>query len=223
MVQDLPLVITISRQLGSGGAFLGQRLAEKMKMLYLDREIINKVAEELGALPKNLEWRDERIISKWQSIINSMAYTESALYSPAEYIMPSDKEIFKAESDIILKIANERSAVIIGRGSSYILKNHPNHASIYLHANVEFRKQRLQEIYGVSSKDAIKSIESTDKFRARYIHELTGHEMNDARQYHLSIDTGVLGLEKAENLIYDYLSTRFGDVESFQGFMNQSP
>jgi cytidylate kinase len=57
--------------------------------------------------------------------------------------MLSDKEIFKAESDIILKIANERSAVIIGRGSSYILKNHPNHASIYLHANVEFRKQRL--------------------------------------------------------------------------------
>jgi len=214
MVHELPLVITISRQLGSGGAFLGQRLADKMKMLYLDREIINKAAEELGALPKNLEWRDERIISKWLSIINSMAYAESALYSPAEYIMPSDKEIFKAESDIILKIANERSAVIIGRGSSYILQNHPKHVSIYLYADVEFRKKRLQEIYGVTSEEAIKYIESTDKMRARYIQELTGHEMNDARQYHLSIDTGVLGLEKAENLIYDYLRTRFRDVDS---------
>ncbi len=214
MAHELPLVITISRQLGSGGAFLGHRLAEKMKMLYLDREIINKVSEKLGILPENLEWRDERIISKWQSIINLIAYAESGLYSPAEYIMPPDKEIFKAESDIILKIANERSAVIIGRGSSYILQNHPNHVSIYLHADVEFRKQRLQEIYSVSSKDAIKSMESADKFRARYLHELTGHEMNDARQYHLSIDTGVLGLEKSENLIYDYLRTRFGDVDS---------
>ncbi|GAB6106059.1 cytidylate kinase-like family protein [Fusibacter bizertensis] len=214
MVQGLPLVITINRQLGSGGAFLGRQLAEKLKMLYLDREIINKVAEELGTLPENLEWRDERIISKWQAIINSIGYSQSVLYSPAEYIMPSDKEIFKAESDIILKIANERSAVIIGRGSSYILQNHPNHVSIYLHANVEFRKQRVQEIYGVSSEDAIKSMESSDKFRARYIHELTGLEMNDARQYHLSIDTGVLGLEKAENLIYDYLRTRFGNVDS---------
>ena len=216
MAMNLPLVITISRQLGSGGAFLGHRLAEKIKMLYLDREIISKVAEKLGILPENIEWRDERIISKWQSIIDSIAYSKSVLYSPAEYIyiMPSDKEIFKAESDIILKIANERSAVIVGRCSSYILQNHPNHVSIYLHADAEFRKQRLQEIYGVSSKDAIKSMESTDKFRARYIYELTGHEMNDARQYHLSIDTGVLGLGKSENLSYDYLRTRFGDVDS---------
>ena len=214
MAHELPLVITISRQLGSGGAFLGHRLAEKMKMLYLDREIINKVSEKLGILPNNLEWRDERIISQWQSTINLIAHAKSGLYSPVEYILPADKEIFKAESDIILKIANEKSAVIIGRGSSYILRNHPNHVSIYLHADVEFRKQRLQEIYGVSSKDAIKSIESTDKLRARYIHEFTGHEMNDARQYHLSIDTGVLGLEESENLIYDYLRTRFGDVDS---------
>jgi len=214
MAHELPLVITISRQLGSGGAFLGQRLAEKMKMLYLDREIINKVAEEIGILTENLEWRDERIIPKWQSIINLIASAESGLYSPAEYIMPPDKEIFKAESDIILKIANERSAVIIGRGSSYILRSHPKHVSIFLHADIEFRKQRVQELYGISTKETMKFIESTDKSRARYIYELTGRDMNDSRQYHLSIDTGVLGLEESENLIYDYLRTRFGDVDS---------
>ena len=214
MTHELPLVITISRQLGSGGTFLGQRLAEKMKMLYLDREIINKVAEKLGILTKNLEWRDEKIISKWQLIINSLAYAESTLYSSPELGMPPDKEIFKAESDIILKVANENSAVIIGRGSSYILKNHPKHVSIYLHADIEFRKQRIQKLYGISFKDAMKFIESVDKSRAIYIHELTGRDMNDSRQYHLSIDTGVLGLEGSEKVILDYLGARFGDVDS---------
>jgi len=69
MEKELPLVITISRQLGSGGALLGQKLAEKMKMLYLDREIIKEVAEKLGILTEDIEWRDERIISEWRSII----------------------------------------------------------------------------------------------------------------------------------------------------------
>ncbi|MEL7659168.1 MAG: cytidylate kinase family protein, partial [Bacillota bacterium] len=99
MVNDYPLVITISRQLGSGGAYLGQKLAEKMNMLYFDREIIKKVAEKLGLITENLEWCDEKVISRWQSIMNSMTYVQNALYSPPEYVIPSSKEIFEAETD----------------------------------------------------------------------------------------------------------------------------
>lgn len=211
MTQELPFVITISRQLGSGGSYLGQRLASKLNMLYLDREIISDVAEKLGVLAEDLESRDEKLISKWEFILNSLAYAQPEVYTLSEKILPSNKEIFQAEKDIILKVANEKRAVIIGRGGSYILRNHKNHLSIFLHADIGFRMQRLQELYGISSKEAEKSIESVDKSRARFIRELTGSDLYDTRQYHLSIDTGVLGLNGAEDLIINYLNERFGN------------
>ena len=216
MRNELPLVITISRQFGSGGAFLGGRLAEQMKMMLLDREIIDKVAKKMGVLKENLEGRDEKITSKWQSIINSVAYADSTYCTPPEYFMPNDKEIFKVESEIIRKIANENPAVIIGRGGGYILRNRPNHISIYLHADVEFRERLIQEQYSISAKAAASYVETVDKSRTRYVHETTGHDMNDARQYHLSVDTGILGMEGAEKVIMAYLGARFGDIDSIK-------
>ena len=214
MRNELPLVITISRQFGSGGAFLGGRLAEQMKMMLLDREIIDKVAKKMGVLKENLEGRDEKITSKWQSIINSVAYADSTYCTPPEYFMPNDKEIFKVESEIIRKVANENPAVIIGRGGGYILRNRPNHISIYLHADVEFRERLIQEQYSISAKAAANYVETVDKSRTRYVHDITGRDMNDARQYHLSVDTGILGLEGAEKVIMAYLGARFVDIDS---------
>ena len=217
--RELPLVITISRQLGSGGALIGQKLAEKMGMLYLDQKIVSEVAAKTGVPTGNIEWRDERIISEWWSLINMLASAQpkvdSPLFEPAMPNVPitlSTKEIFDAESEIIRRVAKEKTAVIIGRCGSFILRNHPKHVSIFLHADKEFRKQNIQEYYDVSAKDAAKLIESTDKSRSRYIHEFTGCDMNDARQYHLSIDTGVLGADEAVNLISGYIYARFGNV-----------
>ncbi|WP_416173845.1 AAA family ATPase [Dehalococcoides sp.] len=112
-----------------------------------------------------------------------------------------------------MRVAQEKPAVIIGRCGSYILRNHPKHVSVFLHADIEFRKQNVQEYYGVSAKDAAKLIVSADKSRTRYIHEFTGCDMNDVRKYHLSIDTGVLGLDGTVNLMSDYIKNRFRNVE----------
>ena len=220
MENESPLVITISRQLGSGGALLGQKLAEKLGMLYLDQKIIKEVAEKLGVLTEDIEWRDERIISEWRSVIKLLASVQPKISYPMfEMAVPnvpvtlSNKELFEAESEIISRAAKEKPAVIIGRCGSYILRNHPKHVSIFLHANIEFRKQNVQEYYGVSDKDAAQIIESADKYRIRYIHEFTGCDMNDARQYHLSIDAGVLGLDGAVNLVSEYIQNRFGYVD----------
>ncbi|MBK5247385.1 MAG: cytidylate kinase-like family protein, partial [Peptostreptococcaceae bacterium] len=125
-----------------------------------------------------------------------------------------DKEIFKVESEIIQKVANENPAVIIGRGGGYILRNRPNHISIYLHADIEFRARLIQEQYSLSAKAAGSYVETVDKSRTRYVHDITGCDMNDARQYDLSVDTGILGMEGAEKVIMAYLDARFGDVES---------
>ena len=213
MTYQSPLAITISRQFGSGGALLGKQLSKNMKMLYFDREIFNNATEELGLLTGNLEWRDEKITSKWQTLINTLAYAGAAPYSLSELMMPTDKEVFKAESKIILDAANEKSTIFVGRCSSHVLQCHPRHISVFLHADMESCVQRVQELYSISANEAVKVIQSVNKSRARYIQTFTGLDMNDVRQYHLSIDTGVLGLKQTEKVICDYVSTRFGDVD----------
>src|SRR5665648_695969 len=148
--------------------------------------------------------------------MNSLAYVESTYCIPPEYLIPNDKEIFKVESEIILKVANENSVVIIGRGGGYILRNRPNHISIYLHADLEFRERLIQEQYSISAKEAANYVEAVDKSRTRYVHDITGRDMNDARQYHLSVDTGILGLEGAEKVIMAYLAVSYTHLRAHE-------
>jgi cytidylate kinase len=84
--------------------------------------------------------------------------------------------------------------------------------SIFLHADIDFRQRRVQELYHVSPQEALKLISSIDHDRGSYLRALTGQDWLDARQYHLSLDTGVLGLDKAEDIILDTFRARFNDV-----------
>ena len=144
MKKTSPFVITISRQLGSGGAYIGQQLAKNLNIFYADREIIGQAAKQLSVLNEDLESRDEKILSFWQSFIRSFAIAPD-VYVPPQIIAPTDRGLFKTESEIIARIAKERSAVIIGRCGSYILREHPNHVSIFLHGDITFRKGRIQK------------------------------------------------------------------------------
>jgi CMP/dCMP kinase len=198
-------VITISRQLGSGGAYIGQQLAKKLNIYYLDREIIRQAAKKLSLLEEELENRDERIIPFWQSLFQLVGYSGPDVYIPPPIFIPTDQELFEAEAEIIKQIANDRSAVIIGRCGSDILRAHPNHTSIFLHADIDFRKKRIQKLYDVSQEDASKIIAKSDSERSRYHHKITGKEWTDARQYDLSIDTCKIGVDNSVQLILQYL------------------
>jgi CMP/dCMP kinase len=204
MKNTSPLVITISRQLGCGGASVGQQLAKNLNVFYADREIIDQAAKELSVLEEDLKSRDEKVLSFWQSFIRSYAIAPDTYVKP-QMMAPSDRELFKTESEIIARIARERSAVIIGRCGSYILREHPNHVSIFLHGDVTFRKGRLQKLYNVSEEVAGKMIAKSDKERALYHHTITGQEWTDARRYDISIDTGKIDIEKSVELIMKYL------------------
>ncbi|HEY5524680.1 MAG TPA: cytidylate kinase-like family protein [Clostridium sp.] len=202
------IVITINRQLGSGGKYLGSKLAEKLSFLYLDKEIVKEVAKDLDTYVENLESSDEKQGSIWNSALLLSAFGSFDYIPPVEII--SDSEAHKAESNFITKVASEKSAVIIGRGGSYILRNHPRHVSIFLHADMEFRKKQTQELNGISEKEALHLIEKTDKERLKYYKVLTGQDMYNICGYDLTIDTGKLGLEKSETIIIEYLKERFG-------------
>jgi CMP/dCMP kinase len=199
------IVITISRQLGSGGAYIGQQLAKKLNILYLDREIIRLAAEKLSVLEDELEPRDERILSFWQSVSQFSGYGGSDLYIPPRIFVPTDRELFEAEAEVIKHIAKDRSAVIIGRCGSHVLRACPNHTSIFLHADIDFRMRRIEELYNVSQEEASKMIAKSDSERTRYHRRLTRKEWTDARQYDLSIDTSKIGVDNSVQLILQYL------------------
>jgi cytidylate kinase len=213
MKEPLPFVITISRQMGSGGAYLGKRLASRLNVLYLDREIVSQAAKELKTPVESLESRDEKLTPFWQSLLESYAYVTPTPYVPPPLHMPTDRELYSTESNIITRIAQQHSAVIVGRGGYYVLRRHPRHLSILLHADITFRQKRVQELYHVSAEEALKLIESIDKERDHYLRALTGQNCMDARHYHLSLDTSVVGLEAAEEIILTTLRARFGDIE----------
>jgi cytidylate kinase len=206
MKQTSPFAITISRELGCGGAYVGQQLAKKLEIFYADREIISQAAKQLSVLKEELESRDEKVLSFWQAFIRSYAIAPDT-YVPPQIITPSDRELFKTESEVIGRIAKERSAVIIGRCGSYILRDHPNHVSIFLHGAITFRKIRIQKLYAVSEEIAEKMIVQSDKERALYHHTVTGQEWADARRYDISIDTSKIDVEKSGELIFKYLES----------------
>jgi cytidylate kinase len=207
MNKNTPFVITISRQLGSGGSYIGQQLGKKMNIFYADREIIRKAAGQLSILEEELESREEKILSFWQSFLKMSAFV-SDVNIPPKMLAPTDRELFEAEAEIIEHIAKERSAVIIGRCGFHILREYPNHVSIFLHADTAFRKTRIQKLLNVSEENAGKMIAQSDEERAFYCKTFTGKKWADAGNYELSINTGKVGVDKTVELILSYLKLK---------------
>ena len=205
MKEKLPLVITISRQLGCGGAYVGQQLAKKLNIFYADREIINQAAKKLSVLEEDIENMDEKRSSFWKSFLEACMFCSPEAYVPPYAVAPTDRELHKVESEIIEHIAQKSSAVIIGRCGSHILRNHPNHVSVFLHGDIEFRKKRIQELYNVIEGTASNMIAKSDAQRSEYHRTFTGKKWVDATQYDISIDTSKVSLDKAVELIIKYV------------------
>ena len=206
MEQTSPLVISISRQLGSGGAYIGQQLAKNLNLFFADREIINEAAKKLSVLEEDVESQEEKF-SVWESFLQSFASAPD-VYLPPKYNAPTESELFKTESEIIMHLAEQRSSVIVGRCGFFILRNHPNHVSIFLHGNIDFRIKRFMEFSKTTEEIARKTICQTDKARALYVHTFTKLDWADAKHYDLTIDTSKIGCDNAIELIMEYLELK---------------
>ena len=208
MKQTTPFAITISRQLGSGGAYVGQQLADKLNIFYADREIIHKAAKQFSVLEADLESRDEKVLSFWQSMfaVNSFA---PEVFIPSKIMVPTDRELFNAEAAVIKHIAKERSSVIIGRCSFEVLREFPDHVSLFLYSDNEFRINRIHNQYNVTKEEAERMIAQSDKDRASYCKQFTGKEWTDARNYDISIDTSKMGIVRTVDIIMNYMKAAF--------------
>ena len=200
--------ITIARQLGSGGSYIGRLLAERLGFKYVDREVLRLAAQELRCDERELAARAERISSFWERVFRGFTLgAPDSPYSPPPLLRTiTDRELFDKQTDILKEIARRHDCVIVGWGSALMLPRHRCRVSIFCHAPVSFRVRRVQEIYpGTDEEQARALIDESDEMRQRYIEEMTGKDWVCLQNYHLAVDTSALPLPQVAELILDFL------------------
>lgn len=202
------MVITIGREYGSGGKYIGERLAEELNLKLYDKELLNKVAEESGMDLNILEQMDEKQEECFWYTFAMSLYQQDSLDTLTE--IPSNEKIFIEQAKIIEELANKEDCIIIGRCSNVILRNKPDVLNIFVYSSeLDFKVKRKMQYGNFETElDAIKAIEKIDKERETYYNYFTKENWGDRKSYDLMIDTSKIGVDKAVELIKEYLKLR---------------
>ena len=199
--------ITISRQTGSGGTYIGCLAARKLGFRYLDREILQQAAKELGIEPQMLENYDGRSVPLLERIINSFCFGTPEVPGVPSFRKPIyDKDLFALESKIIKQVADQCSAVFVGRGGFYILKNRPDTIHVFIHAPFDYRVEHIMKEQKVDEKDARAMVQESDRTRTKFIRDMLdakmlGIDWTDARNFHLCLDSSIISLSAGAEII----------------------
>ena len=195
------IVITIARQYGSGGREIGEKVAAALGIKHYDENLITLAARE-GNLDETVASRAD------ESAANSLLYTlalGSNFFGSAMnfgYKPPLNDKLFLLQSDVIRRAAEEGSGVIIGRCADYVLRDHPKRLSIFVYGDLPHRKQRVMERHeGITEAQAIDLINKTDRRRSSYYNFYTGNKWGKYDNYHLAINSSLLGIDKTAEMI----------------------
>jgi cytidylate kinase len=206
MENNKNIIICVGRQLGSGGHDIARMLALDFGAKYYDRELLNLAAKESGFSERFFEQNDER-----RGIFRSL-FNMRATPLPDNGLSVnnfSQENLFKFQSDAILKAAAQNSCVFVGRCADYVLREQKNVVSIFISASMEFRCKQIMAKQGLDFPAARKFIEQREAKRAAYYNYYTGKKWGHAESYDLCIDTSVLGLQVTEKFIADFIRKRF--------------
>ena len=201
------IIITIARQFGSGGHEIGRRLAKRLNVPLYDKELITHAAQESGLSEEVLHYFDEKPT-------NSLLYSLSTgAYSVAEggvvnYSLPVNQQVFQAQFDAIRSVAEKSSCVIVGRCADYVLENHEGLVSIFVHADLNDRMERVAEYDRITLPEAKNRIIKSDKRRASYYNFYSGKKWGVAGTYDLCINTSTVGFDNAVELIADFVKMK---------------
>lgn len=198
-VGDAPLVITISRQYGSGGHEIGEKLAKSLGIPLYDKNIIYKTAKELGFSPKVVMER-EQTTTPMQLL--EMVFAEGGGVMPEMELSDNDA-IFVTESRIIRNLAAKSSCIIIGRCADFILRDHPGCFRVFVRADMEQAQERVVTEYGIPSENVANEIDRIDKERSSHYWQYTGKRWDDAENYDLVMNSSKVGIDKAVGIIQE--------------------
>ena len=204
-------LITIGREFGSGGKEIGEKLAQYYNITCYDKELLSVAAKESGLCQEIFHTHDEKPTN---SFLYSLVMDTYALgYTTNPYMdMPLDQKIFLAQFDAIKKIAKEGPCVIVGRCADYALDDYANCLSIFIHAPLEKRVERICSKQDISPQAARDFIQKSDKKRASYYNFYSNKKWGVASSYHLSIDSSVLGIDKTVELIKSHIALKEQDI-----------
>lgn len=184
-------IITISREFGSGGRTIGKKVAENLGIPCYDSELIHKIALESGFAEKYIEDAGEYAPGGFLS----SAFTNRA-FGPT-----NEDYLWQIQYKIITELAEKESCVIVGRCADYILRDKADLLKVFIHADMEFRANRIVEVYGEQDKSPIQRLKEKDKRRAAYHRFYTDMKWGHAQNYHITLDSGELGIEKCVEIL----------------------
>ena len=213
MNKNEKFVITINRELGSGGRTVGEKLAAKLGVPFYDKALIKALTEKYNLTVEEIErlkgrkhgwWADfKRVVGIGQVFINSSKYYEVEMGKETELLTTG--EMYKVEQEIVKGIAADESCVIAGRTAFYIMKDQPNRMSILIQASLDYRIERVMKKQGLSREEAEKVIKKVDKMRENYVNKYTSTSRYDTRNYDLVISMDGKTEDEVAEMICQYI------------------
>ena len=188
-------IITISREFGSGGRFIGEEVAKKLGIAYYDKNIIGQIAEKSGLSPEYIQENAELSPKK-----GLFAYAFSGRDITGKSV---EDMVYEAQRNIILELAEKEPCVIIGRNADYILKDRDDVLNVFIHGDMLEKIKRITGLYNVKEKEAVKMMADTDKRRRTNYNFYTDQNWGKASNYTLCLNSSQLGYDKCESIIIE--------------------
>ena len=189
-------IITISRQFGSGGHSIAQAVAERLGVPFYDNQLITEVAKQSG-LSEDFIRENEEYASHSSSFLYQLAMSTAGTYGyPSVY-----QKLYEAQTKVIQDLADKEPCVIVGRCADYILRDRKDCLHIFIHADNEHRANHILEKYGPTDKTTTQRIKDKDNRRRNYYRFHTDRDWGVASNYHLTLDSGILGEDTCVEII----------------------
>ena len=185
------IIITINREYGSGGRYVGELLANSLQIKLYDKNLISLVSDESGLSASYIEEKEQTVQDKLLANFNTGYYNN----------LTNDDNLFIAESNAIKEVAKKGSCIIIGRCADYVLKDNKNVFKIFLYSNEDKKIERAVRYYGLDEKNALKEINKINKLREKHYNYYTGQKWKEFSNYDISINVDKLGVEKTAKII----------------------
>ena len=205
-----PFVITINRELGSGGRTVGRKLAEKLGVEYYDKALIQALQEKYQLTAEQIEQLKGREQGWWADLkrtltgpTNEDTFFVTKMGSEQEIL--ETEEVFRTETEILKTIAKAESCVIAGRSGFYVFRDHPNHLSILIQASMLSRVARVAQKQNMSREEARMTIEKIDRMRENYVNKYARTSRYDTRNYDLVLNMDEIKEDDAVNIILNYI------------------
>lgn len=197
-------IITISRQFGSGGREIAEKLSEKLGIKFYDKELISMAAKESGVHPEVFESVDEKATNSLLYSLSMGMYSFGNNFSPLDG-MPINDKLYLLQHKIIKQVADEGPCVIVGRCADYVLRDRKDVVKVFIYADMDFRIKRAVETKDIKESKAEQVILKTDKSRANYYNFYSGKKWGLTESYDLCINRSTLTADQTVNVIDSYL------------------